>query len=497
MYDVTYIRKCVDESDSKSPVVSRCLASAAGYINTRPDIGEDQLDEAIDEWLSTPLSLPADRDAVGEFHRIKNLRDLAALEFRLANYTQAELYLQDVRTQSGQKYERYAWKDETAEMLAVSYSRQGKWVEAERMIEEGLADSHRDGQRLKLLHILAEIFLNKGDLESSENAGLEAVNVSNMLVKTHPLSYQSMYIMCRISCALDDEPKLCSWSKQLPEGYWTPECEEIEKLFVMARDEAADNVTVGMLKNFLTDDKGAELESVIAAGGVTGTGGYSLIHALAEYGEAAPLRVLLERGVDPDARDGEENKAIHFATAHDNAEQLLDMLVSYGSDIDSRNGRKETALIIAVKNGRADIVAWLIKHGADIEAKDIYSNNALHHSAYQERADIARILLPYVVNIDDRTSHGRTALHTAALRGHNSVVRALKVAGANLTLRDHLGKSAFDLAREEGHEETVGILKGVQPKKVEEKAEPEPEAVKLRKKPHSKKALLSTVQIRR
>lgn len=504
--------------------VRKSVRSAEAYVRSTTEIIEElegsQVDSdhglsekhkrAVDDWLATPLPLPSEdpldnetpaEDALRDFYVIKKLRQLALREFKIANYAQAEKHLVNVRDESVKKYsQRYAWKDETIEMLAVSCIRQKKFVEAEAILEESLTESvDRDTQRFRFQHILAEMYLDKGDLVKSESLGRAAVNGRvKAFEEMHQSSCQSKYLMVRISYALGNEQKLRSWTNRLPDGYWTVDCEEIESLCSMECTEAAENIGNGMFKNLLTEERLGEIESVIATGGLTGGGGYSLIHALAEYGDAAPLRVLLERGADPDARDGDGNAAIHLATAHENAEHILPVLLAHSADIDSRTRKGETPLMIAVKNGRADIVKLLIDSGADIGAKDDFEYNAFHHSAYQERADIVRILLANWADVDGVSRYGRTALHIAADRGHGSVVKVLKEAGANLKLKDRNGKTAMDLAIGGSYDETVRILKGQREQKAqEEKSSKESAPRKVLQKREPVKISVPSVQIRR
>jgi Tetratricopeptide repeat len=272
----------------------------------------------VQSWLSSPLPLPVDdidetengahsdsendelpdvrarlsrqilaegtdvENSLRDFYRIKRAREFAAREFKLTNYVEAERHLKHVKGKSDAKYGQwYAWKDETIEMLAITYSRQRKWDNAEDILKTALDEitgKERETQLLQLHHALAEMYLNKGDLRNAEISGRHAANGRIKLLGDHHVSsYQSLYLMVRISYVMKNESKLRSYTASLPKGYWTEDCEEIEDLICMDRNEAAEAASNGMLRDLLTDKFRGDMERVISTGGLTGSGGYSLI----------------------------------------------------------------------------------------------------------------------------------------------------------------------------------------------------------------------------
>jgi hypothetical protein len=96
----------------------------------------------------------------------------------------------------------------------------------------------------------------------------------------------------------------------------------------------------------------------------------------------------------------------------------LTELLALGADVDAKDRHGHTALMIAARDGRQDVVGLLVKHGA-----------ALDHTA----------------------KYGLSAVMIAVVRGHAAVVRTLAEAGASLSLRGtgapgFAGKTAVDLA---------------------------------------------------
>ena len=109
----------------------------------------------------------------------------------------------------------------------------------------------------------------------------------------------------------------------------------------------------------------------------------------------------------------------------------LQRLSASGADIDARNGKGQTSLMLAAAEGHAPVVEWLAERGA-----------ALDHT----------------------TKYGLSALMLAVVRGHNDVVRKLTDAGASVSLRGtgapgFSEKTALDLAAARGDPEMVEILR--------------------------------------
>lgn len=71
----------------------------------------------------------------------------------------------------------------------------------------------------------------------------------------------------------------------------------------------------------------------------------------------------------------------------------VENLFLVGALIDAQDDSGETALIMAIKAGRAEVVKCLIQFGADITVTDIYNRTVLHHAASINAADIIRIIL--------------------------------------------------------------------------------------------------------
>lgn len=111
------------------------------------------------------------------------------------------------------------------------------------------------------------------------------------------------------------------------------------------------------------------------------------------------------------------------------------------------NGRGEHALILAAREGRGDVLAYLIRErGANLSVCDAYGNNALWAACFAESAECIALLLQAGIDIDYQNPSGSTTLIYAASAGKHLVVAQLLAAGANWRLTTEDDFSALDLA---------------------------------------------------
>ena len=122
-----------------------------------------------------------------------------------------------------------------------------------------------------------------------------------------------------------------------------------------------------------------------------GLPGTELVRA-ARGGDAQAIGILLESGVDPDQRTGQNNWTPLMHAIHKNQKEAVTALLEGGADVNIQNERGLTALIMAAGYGFHDIVDRLLSHGADPHLQTEDSDNALS-AAVAGAADIDRFTL--------------------------------------------------------------------------------------------------------
>lgn len=168
----------------------------------------------------------------------------------------------------------------------------------------------------------------------------------------------------------------------------------------------------------------------------------------AKTGQKELVRLLLEKGADPDAEQ-EGLTALHWATryAHTGAAEIL---VARAKNVNTVDELGCTPLHWVARNGLASIAGTLLEKGADYNALD---NEGMTPSAWalqNEYLDICTIL--------DRRLSDATGLHTAIESGvYEDILRYLDQ-GASLTAWDTIGRTPLHLAASLGNLQVLKVL---------------------------------------
>ncbi|MGM0434967.1 MAG: ankyrin repeat domain-containing protein [Pseudomonadota bacterium] len=117
------------------------------------------------------------------------------------------------------------------------------------------------------------------------------------------------------------------------------------------------------------------------------------------------------------------------------------------TDLESRDNRGRTPLIVAAEEGDAARVRQLLERGARIEAQDSCQWTSLMRAASHGHMSIVRTLLERGASVNHQGEIGFSALMAAAMNGHHDVARVLISHGADLSFREtETGKTALQLA---------------------------------------------------
>lgn len=94
-------------------------------------------------------------------------------------------------------------------------------------------------------------------------------------------------------------------------------------------------------------------------------------------------------------------------------------------DVNARiNAQHQTPLMLAAKQGRADLVHELVEAGADPNLTDVNGNNSLVHACLGRQQECIRLLINADVEIDNSNVYGFTAMDYSV--GMEEVITLLK-----------------------------------------------------------------------
>ena len=178
--------------------------------------------------------------------------------------------------------------------------------------------------------------------------------------------------------------------------------------------------------------------------------------------DAAEVEQLIAQGVDIETRDGRGATALLLATHH-NAINVARILIEAGANVNAMDEISDSPYLYAGAEGRLEILRMTLKHGADLASVNRYGGTALIPAAHHGHIETVRELLGTDTDIDHVNYPGWTALMEAVILGDGGVtyieiVRLLVEAGADVNIADQDGVSPLAHATKSGYSEIVRIL---------------------------------------
>lgn len=115
------------------------------------------------------------------------------------------------------------------------------------------------------------------------------------------------------------------------------------------------------------------------------------LHYAAEWGHPQNLRLLLDRGMDPNVRDDEGRTALMRAARKSKAD-CVRVLLEHGADPNLSDPDGETALMYAAGKANLDQVEALLETGADASARNPSKQTALDIARVAKKRKVAKLL---------------------------------------------------------------------------------------------------------
>ena len=109
--------------------------------------------------------------------------------------------------------------------------------------------------------------------------------------------------------------------------------------------------------------------------------------------------------------------------------------------VDYEMGRN--ALHYAVQQSNEQIVDLLIQNGFDVNSTDLYNNTPLHYAVSNPFPYNVQILIHHGADPDKYNLKKQTPLHMAAIKGNSMAVNLFVKEGADVNFQDYLGNTAL------------------------------------------------------
>nr|WP_238542256.1 ankyrin repeat domain-containing protein [Sphingomonas sp. PAMC 26621] len=160
-------------------------------------------------------------------------------------------------------------------------------------------------------------------------------------------------------------------------------------------------------------------------------------------------------------------------------DDVIPALLQAGADVDARDVKGYTPLILASYNGQVSTTTVVLAAGATVDAGDgARGNTPLMGVAFKGYADIARLLLEAGADANQRNLAGQTALMNAVMFGHAPIVEMLLAAGAETDVVDAAGNSLASIAAGQSNTAMLDLIdRAVRPSRSDaERADAAPQA---------------------
>ncbi|KAL6827243.1 ankyrin repeat-containing domain protein [Trichoderma sp. SZMC 28015] len=174
------------------------------------------------------------------------------------------------------------------------------------------------------------------------------------------------------------------------------------------------------------------------------------------------VRVMLRYNADPNHSNFNPPLLVQMAGSNHETARLLsicDVLLAgiRPINLNATDGSGQTALIVASRYDKIDLVQWLLKSGADVDILDDNDKSALYYAIENGSVDVVAALLQKRAQIDVAHALGEQPLIFDAI-SHPEIVRLLLEFGADVNLTNSLGNTAINRASASGNVEVAKML---------------------------------------
>ena len=171
--------------------------------------------------------------------------------------------------------------------------------------------------------------------------------------------------------------------------------------------------------------------------------------AKSEKDRSECLELLIRKGADINSKiEHSRETALMLAVRNGNAE-CLKLLIKEGANINANNKSSESPSMIAIANKKLEALKILIESEAEIESRNLLGMSLLMLSVSQNNIEMTNYLLNQGAKVNARDASQYTALMHAAEEDNIELVKILLNAGANPTCKSVDDETALDLARDD------------------------------------------------
>src|SRR6266404_2558279 len=166
------------------------------------------------------------------------------------------------------------------------------------------------------------------------------------------------------------------------------------------------------------------------------------LHFASDFGKLEIAQLLLDHGTNVNAKGVNGATPLHFASScvyksPEDGVRVALLLLERGADVDAQRDNHWTPLHYASNDGMLEVARVLLDHGANANAKIAAGDTPLHmihtdkYESEESRVRTAQLLLERGVDVDAQRNNHATPLHLASSYGRLEVAQLFLDRGAN------------------------------------------------------------------
>ncbi len=174
-------------------------------------------------------------------------------------------------------------------------------------------------------------------------------------------------------------------------------------------------------------------------------------------GSTENVRMLLDRGADPNSVSSIGNSALIYAAEKGNIE-IMRMLVESGADINASGFRKETPLFMTIFSNDFQATKFFLENGADPNIKDELGVTPLMYAAATNQYQSADLLMFYDADENVADADGNSPLLTSVTFENLETSDVLLQNGLSPDVQDIHGNTPAIVSTQHGNIEILKLL---------------------------------------
>ena len=101
-------------------------------------------------------------------------------------------------------------------------------------------------------------------------------------------------------------------------------------------------------------------------------------------------------------------------------------MLEEGVPVDCIGEYDQTALFLAARRNRTDVIRLLLQNGADVNKRDCWDYTPVHHAAMENNTEVIAMLIKHEASINITNNDGEKPIDTARRLKREAAVRMLE-----------------------------------------------------------------------